>query len=84
MSESWLADLADEQAAKSAKYSVQNDRGWRTLVTDVFGRPGLADDERFATNIERVRHRTEVDAAVADGPTSSDYACVSALKTKAT
>jgi formyl-CoA transferase len=45
---------------------VQNDRGWRTLVTDVFGQPGLADDERFATNIERVRHRAQVDAAVAE------------------
>jgi formyl-CoA transferase len=45
---------------------VQNDRGWRTLVTDVFGRPGLADDKRFATNIQRVRHRVEVDAVVAD------------------
>src|SRR5574340_1148084 len=45
---------------------VQNDRGWRTLVTDVFSRPDLADDERFVTNIDRVRHRAEVDAAVAE------------------
>jgi formyl-CoA transferase len=44
---------------------VQNDSGWRTLVTDVFGQPALADDERFVTNIDRVRHRAEVDAAVA-------------------
>jgi formyl-CoA transferase len=44
---------------------VQNDRGWRRLVTDVFGQPGLADDERFVTNIQRVRHRAEVDAVVA-------------------
>lgn len=44
---------------------VQNDRGWATLVTDVFGRPELAGDERFATNVERVRHRMEVDGAVA-------------------
>jgi formyl-CoA transferase len=45
---------------------VQNDRGWATLVTDVFGRPDLADDERFATNVERVRHRMEVDGVVAE------------------
>jgi crotonobetainyl-CoA:carnitine CoA-transferase CaiB-like acyl-CoA transferase len=45
---------------------VQNDRGWRTLVTDVFGSPDLADDPRFATNLERVRHRTACDAAVAE------------------
>lgn len=44
---------------------VQNDRGWRTLVTDVFGRPDLADDERFVTNIDRVRNRGQVDTAVA-------------------
>ncbi|HLS77074.1 MAG TPA: CaiB/BaiF CoA-transferase family protein [Nocardia sp.] len=45
---------------------VQNDRGWRVLVTEVFGAPELADDPRFVTNIERVRHRAEVDAAVAE------------------
>ena len=33
---------------------VQNDRGWRALVTDVFGVPELADDPRFATNVARV------------------------------
>ncbi|WP_344679498.1 CaiB/BaiF CoA-transferase family protein [Saccharopolyspora taberi] len=45
---------------------VQNDRGWRTLVADVFGSPELAGDPRFATNVERVRHRAECDAAVAE------------------
>ena len=45
---------------------VQNDRGWRTLVTEVFERPDLAGDPRFATNIERVRHRSEVDAVVGE------------------
>ncbi|MGW5524288.1 CaiB/BaiF CoA transferase family protein [Gordonia sp. NPDC003950] len=44
---------------------VQNDRGWRALVTDVFGRPDLADDPRYATNIERVARRGEVDGLVA-------------------
>jgi crotonobetainyl-CoA:carnitine CoA-transferase CaiB-like acyl-CoA transferase len=44
---------------------VQNDRGWRALVTDVFGAPELADDARFATNIARVRNRHECDAVVA-------------------
>lgn len=44
---------------------VQNDRGWRTLVTEVFDDPDLADDPRFATNVERVRHRDACDAAVA-------------------
>lgn len=45
---------------------VQNDRGWRQLVTEVFGRSDLADHPRFATNILRVQHRGEVDALVAE------------------
>ncbi|MFR9802038.1 MULTISPECIES: CoA transferase [Pseudonocardia] len=44
---------------------VQNDRGWRALVCDVLGSPALADDPRFATNIDRVRHRAQCDAALA-------------------
>jgi crotonobetainyl-CoA:carnitine CoA-transferase CaiB-like acyl-CoA transferase len=44
---------------------VQNDRGWRALVTEVLERPDLADDPRFVTNLERVRHREETDAVVA-------------------
>jgi crotonobetainyl-CoA:carnitine CoA-transferase CaiB-like acyl-CoA transferase len=45
---------------------VQNDSGWVTLVTDVLGVPELASDPRFVTNVLRVRHRDECDAAVAD------------------
>ena len=44
---------------------VQNDRGWQALVRDVLGRADLADDPRYATNIERVACRAEVDALVA-------------------
>ena len=44
---------------------VQNDNGWRTLVTEVLDVPELAEDPRFATNIQRVRHRAECDALVA-------------------
>jgi crotonobetainyl-CoA:carnitine CoA-transferase CaiB-like acyl-CoA transferase len=44
---------------------VQNDRGWRALAGEVLGRPDLASDARFTTNILRVRHRAECDAAVA-------------------
>jgi itaconate CoA-transferase len=44
---------------------VQNDSGWLTLATDVLGAPELAVDPRFATNVLRVRHRPECDAAVA-------------------
>jgi len=44
---------------------VQNDRGWRSLVADVFGVPELGEDPRFATNVARVRNRHECDAVVA-------------------
>ena len=39
--------------------AVGNDRQFRSLCT-VVGRPGLGDDERFATNPARVAHRTEL------------------------
>lgn len=45
---------------------VQNDRGWQTLLSKVFEAPEHADDPRFATNVDRVRHRDECDALVAD------------------
>ncbi|MFF0814970.1 CaiB/BaiF CoA transferase family protein [Rhodococcus sp. NPDC003318] len=45
---------------------VQNDRGWRTLVTEVFERPDLADHPRFATNVLRVVNRAEVDRLVGE------------------
>jgi crotonobetainyl-CoA:carnitine CoA-transferase CaiB-like acyl-CoA transferase len=44
---------------------VQNDSGWLALVNDVLAAPELADDPRFTTNVLRVRHRPECDAAVA-------------------
>lgn len=44
---------------------VQNDRGWRNLVVDVFDRPDLADDPDLLTNRDRVRNRAKCDAAVA-------------------
>ncbi len=45
---------------------VQNDRGWQRLVNDVFGRPDLAEHPRLRTNVLRVAHRDECDAAVAE------------------
>ncbi|MGC5255406.1 CaiB/BaiF CoA transferase family protein [Gordonia sp. DT218] len=44
---------------------VQNDRGWQVLAGEVLGRPDLAADPRYATNIGRVAARADVDAAVA-------------------
>ena len=44
---------------------VQNDRGWRALVTEVLELPELAEHPDFATNPQRVAHRSEVDLVVA-------------------
>ncbi|MEM9049247.1 MAG: CaiB/BaiF CoA-transferase family protein [Pseudomonadota bacterium] len=46
--------------------SIQSDREWR-LLCDVLGRPDLAEDPRFATNLARVAGRAATDAAVAAG-----------------
>ncbi len=45
---------------------VQNDRGWRVLLTDVFAAPEYVDDPRFARNVDRVANRAACDALVAD------------------
>ena len=45
---------------------IQNDREWVRLATDVLGRPELATDPDFATNVARVRNRDQVDAAVGE------------------
>ena len=42
-----------------------NDREWRRLATTMLERPDLAADPRFATNVDRVARRPELDAIVA-------------------
>jgi formyl-CoA transferase len=44
--------------------SVQNDREWVVLCTEVLKRPELATDPRFATSPARTANRTETDGAV--------------------
>jgi len=55
-------DTAD---GKTILISIQSDREWRVLCTEVLGRPELGDDERFLTNKSRVANRTDTDAVVA-------------------
>jgi crotonobetainyl-CoA:carnitine CoA-transferase CaiB-like acyl-CoA transferase len=43
---------------------IQNDREWVRLATDVLGRPELATDPGYATNVARVRNRSAVDGVV--------------------
>jgi crotonobetainyl-CoA:carnitine CoA-transferase CaiB-like acyl-CoA transferase len=40
-----------------------NDRFWQRLAP-ALGLPGMATDPRFATNVERVKHRRELEAAL--------------------
>ena len=45
--------------------SIQNDREWCVLAEHVMGDKALAADPNFATNIERMKRRTETDGRVA-------------------
>jgi itaconate CoA-transferase len=43
---------------------LQNEREWAVLCEKVLGRPGLAADERFASNPDRVAHDDELTAII--------------------
>ena len=44
--------------------SVQNEREWRRLCTEVLRDPSLADDVRFSTNMVRTANRELLDATI--------------------
>ena len=46
--------------------AIQNEREWKQFCDGVLERPELAHDERFHTNSDRVRNRTDLDAAIGD------------------
>jgi crotonobetainyl-CoA:carnitine CoA-transferase CaiB-like acyl-CoA transferase len=46
--------------------SIQSDREWRLFAQSLLGNAALGTDPRFATNVARVRHRSETDGLVAD------------------
>jgi crotonobetainyl-CoA:carnitine CoA-transferase CaiB-like acyl-CoA transferase len=43
-----------------------NDGEWQRLAVQVLGRSDLAEDPRYATNIDRVAHRAELDKAIGE------------------
>ena len=45
--------------------SIQSEREWRIFCREVLGNAAMPEDSRFATNVARVKHRAETDAAVA-------------------
>jgi itaconate CoA-transferase len=47
--------------------SIQNDREWETLCTQILQRRELVNDPMFRANVDRVRNREKTDRAVAEG-----------------
>jgi len=48
----------------SVNFAIQNQREWRRFCEQVLDAPGVADDQRFATNPDRLRNRTELESLV--------------------
>jgi itaconate CoA-transferase len=44
--------------------AIQNAREWIRFCSDVLGRPGMQDEERFRTNEQRVKHRDALRAVI--------------------
>jgi formyl-CoA transferase len=59
---------------KEVLFSIQNEREWAALCAGFLGRPELTDDPRFATGSDRVAHRAELNALVAERCARSDAA----------
>ncbi|SOE06873.1 CaiB/BaiF CoA-transferase family protein [Streptomyces sp. Ag109_G2-15] len=59
---------------KDVLFSVQNEREWAALCARFLEAPVLVDDPRFATNADRVTHRAELDALLAERFAQSDSA----------
>ncbi|WP_016823503.1 CaiB/BaiF CoA transferase family protein [Streptomyces viridosporus] len=53
-------------------FSVQNEREWAALCAEFLGRPELTGDPRFATGSDRVAHREELNAIIAERFARSD------------
>lgn len=49
---------------KDIVISIQNEREWQLFCQHFLEQPQAADDPRFASNTERVRHRAELDAII--------------------
>jgi formyl-CoA transferase len=49
---------------KDILISIQSEREWKKLCADVLGQPDLPSDPRFASMVERVRHRELTDTTV--------------------
>jgi itaconate CoA-transferase len=57
--------------------SIQNDREWHVLATDVMGNAALAADPQFARLVDRVKHRAVTDGKVAAAFATMEVATLS-------
>ncbi|MEU5891168.1 CaiB/BaiF CoA-transferase family protein [Streptomyces sp. NPDC047461] len=57
---------------KDVLFSIQNEREWAVLCAEFLGDPALTTDPRFATGSDRVAHREELNAVVAERCARSD------------
>jgi formyl-CoA transferase len=64
---------------KQVLFSIQNEREWAGLCERFLQRPELVDDPRFTTGSDRVAHRDELNAIVAERFRRSDGAEVMKL-----
>jgi formyl-CoA transferase len=63
--------------------SIQNDREWRVLAEKVLGDASLGTNPKFATNIQRVAHRSDTDAIVGTAFARYDVAALMAVLERA-
>lgn len=61
---------------KEVLFSIQNEPEWITLCERVLQRADLVDDPRFATGSDRVAHREELNAIIADRFSHVDSASI--------
>jgi formyl-CoA transferase len=47
-------------------FAIKSDREWRRFCDGVLGTPSVADDPRFATNQNRVKHRAALETMIED------------------
>jgi itaconate CoA-transferase len=59
---------------QTAVLGTTSDREWQRLTRDLLGRPELAEDPRYASNADRVRHRAELDQLMRDWCAQHDLA----------
>jgi itaconate CoA-transferase len=71
---------ADDQVVV---FGTTNDAEWRRLAQTMLDRSDLAADPRYARNIDRVRHRDELDAVLAEWTARHTFAEASAAATAA-